>query len=677
MRFAVKLSFIILIILLIFGASTFYFVDSIGSSILENEITKDFETLASNTMITVDRYLNYRITDAQAIASDPIISSPDSTPLQITQRLIEFRNIYKNYISMSFFRMDRVRIADTAGLDIGKQRRPGDYWTDIESGKDSALSIFVSESLDTEVIGIAQRVKDRTGNTLGIIVIRIPLVRIHELIKSALDPHILSESTDVDLIDNTGLVLYSDHNPTIILKEKIPKWQHLSEQILNPDISSTIHQHLSQAESIYIFANEKGYLQYPGKDWILILQIPTAVALAPINQLRQGLIWIFLLILPILIGAAILVSKSVTKPITQLGDATKLLEKGDFTAHVEIKEEGELKELGEAFNRSIEALGRIDQEHKELDKAKTEFLSITSHELRSPMTPMKAQLQMLDQEYFGKLNKTQKEAVEVILRNSEHLDKIIMDFLEISRIEAARLKFSFKKTDLTETINKSIELMKMYMPENNVHIIAKISKLPIIDVDSDRVAQVLNNLLNNAIKFSHVGSTVELTAKPRKDDILFSVKDNGIGISKKAQSRIFEPFFQGEETMYRKYGGTGLGLAICKGIIESQNGKIWFESEENKGTTFYFTVPFKPVYETKPIKLLFTAGKALEDKLMIKFKDVLGPIGETEFTEFKAQHNLTETELFKYIDNLIIQQVLDKEQGKRFKKEIEMILAGQ
>ncbi|MBI5871911.1 PAS domain-containing sensor histidine kinase [archaeon] len=241
-----------------------------------------------------------------------------------------------------------------------------------------------------------------------------------------------------------------------------------------------------------------------------------------------------------------------------------------------------------------EEIKRSYKKLKELDLAKTEFIAITSHELRSPMTPMKAQLQMLSEGYFGKLNKKQADAVDMVVRNTGHLDHIIMDFLEISRIQAARLKFYFKKTNLEPHIKRIVKEMNDYLPEKKIVIKTNIEKLPKFKVDPDRVLQVLRNLLNNAKKFSKENSTIILTTKVEKDRLLFSIKDSGIGIAEESQPRIFEPFFQEEQTIYRKYGGTGLGLAICKGIIESQNGRIWFKSSLGKGTTFYFTVPFKP-----------------------------------------------------------------------------------
>ena len=210
-----------------------------------------------------------------------------------------------------------------------------------------------------------------------------------------------------------------------------------------------------------------------------------------------------LIVVVIAIDAGIIgffVSRSISKPIKQLYEATKEVEKGNFNVRTDIKTNDEIEELSNAFNRTTEALSKMNEERKQLDATKSEFLSITSHELRSPMTPLKAQLQMLENEYFGKLTKDQKESLAVIIRNADRLDKIILDFLEISRIESARLKFSFKETDLKEITEETVEFMKGFAKEKKIKLIIKIDKLPIIEADPDRISQVLRNLINNAIK---------------------------------------------------------------------------------------------------------------------------------------------------------------------------------
>jgi len=364
------------------------------------------------------------------------------------------------------------------------------------------------------------------------------------------------------------------------------------------------------------------------------------------------------------------VSRSLSKPLGELYKATQAIERGDFSVRTDIKTGDEIEQLGHAFNKTAEALSRMDAERKEIDNAKTEFLSITSHELRSPMTPMKAQLQMLVNDYFGKLTKGQKDSLDVIIRNADRLDTIIVDFLEISRIEAARLKFTFKKTDIGTLIQDTVEFMKGFAQEKKIKLIVNTTGLPEIELDPDRVSQVLRNLLNNAIKFSKENSTVEIAARTNNNHILFSVKDYGCGITSPDRIRVFEPFYQVEHASSRKHGGTGLGLAICRGIVESQKGKIWVESKVGKGSTFYFTVPFEPVRKIEPIKVLFSQKETIERKLKDHFNVVLGPLGAVEFYELKSKNALLEPDLLEYVDSLSQEYILTPKQSEDFKHRI-------
>jgi signal transduction histidine kinase len=365
-----------------------------------------------------------------------------------------------------------------------------------------------------------------------------------------------------------------------------------------------------------------------------------------------------------------LVSRSISKPIKELRNATREVERGNYDVKVNINTNDEIAELAQAFNMTTAALGRLAQERKEIDNAKTEFLSITSHELRSPMTPMKAQLQMLENGYFGQLNDKQKDSLGIIIRNADRLDNIIVDFLEISRIEAARLKFNFVETDLSQTVRDIAKFMEGFAKQKNVDIIVNVDKLPIIEADPDRFTQVLRNLVHNAIKFSNENNKVEISAELKNDHIIFSVRDYGCGLSPENQIRVFEPFFQVECANRRRYGGTGLGLAICRGIVESQNGKIWVESKPEKGCIFYFTLPLAPVRELKPIKILFSCKSDIERKIRDEFKTILGPLGDVEFEELKIKNALDKDDLFAYIDSLTGQFIITRENATEFKNKI-------
>jgi signal transduction histidine kinase len=371
------------------------------------------------------------------------------------------------------------------------------------------------------------------------------------------------------------------------------------------------------------------------------------------------------------------ISRSISKPILCLHNATREIERGNFNIKTDIKTQDEIEQLSNAINKTAIALSKMEDQRKRIDKAKSEFLSITSHELRTPITPMKAQLQMLENGYFGNLNKKQKESLNIILRNAERLDKIIEDFLEVSRIESARLKFVFRPTNIKQTINETIGIMQGFAKEKKILLRVKAEDLSTIMADPDRLSQVLRNLIHNAIKFSNPGSTITVSAVKKNNHILFSVSDQGVGMTAKDQIRVFEPFFQIEDHLSRKHGGTGLGLAICRGIVESQKGKIWVESEVNKGSTFNFTLPLTPVEDIEPIKVLFSSKSEIEVRLKEEFTGFLGPMGIAEFNDLKNKNALGKKELYQYINELEGLCIILPERASSFKTNIGKIFGNE
>ncbi|MBW2998131.1 sensor histidine kinase [Candidatus Woesearchaeota archaeon] len=388
-------------------------------------------------------------------------------------------------------------------------------------------------------------------------------------------------------------------------------------------------------------------------------------------QLLLLLIFIGSFFTLIIIGSYL--SKKITMPLDLLSLANEQLRKGNFNTKVSIKTGDELEKFADTYNDTIKVLEGIQEQQKEIEKAKTEFMSITSHELRSPMTPMKVQLQLILREHYGKLNKKQKKSLEMILRNTIRLDEIIVDFLEVSRIEAARLKFNFAKVNLEKSVISLVDEMKHFMPDKNISFDLNIKKLPMIEVDASRVVQILRNLLNNAIKFSPKNSTIKIKASKKNNFIEFSVADEGIGIPEKYKDRLFEPFYQVQNMYQHVSGGTGLGLAICRGIVKSQKGDIWVESKLHEGSKFSFTIPLKPVKKIEPIKLLFRGHANLDEDLIKTFGKILGPIGKIEFEKLKREDKIKKDELFKYVENLYKQGILEKEKKQEFINKIKKV----
>jgi len=238
-------------------------------------------------------------------------------------------------------------------------------------------------------------------------------------------------------------------------------------------------------------------------------------------------------------------------------------------------------------------------ERKEIEKMKNEFISIVSHELRTPLTSIRGALGLIASSSLGEVPDKIANLVDIAYKNSMRLGNLINDILDIEKIEAGKMDFDIKPVNLAELIYQSAEANKPYAEQYNVEIIVN-NILPDakINADKERIMQVLSNLISNAAKFSPEGEKIYIFVEKIKTQIRISVKDNGSGIPDSFKSLIFTKFAQRDSSDSRAKGGTGLGLSICKAIVEKMNGSIGFETEENKGTTFYFDIP--QYMETKP-----------------------------------------------------------------------------
>ncbi|MBS4014782.1 MAG: GAF domain-containing protein [Bacteroidetes bacterium] len=240
------------------------------------------------------------------------------------------------------------------------------------------------------------------------------------------------------------------------------------------------------------------------------------------------------------------------------------------------------KELAEAY-----------RELKKLDDSKTEFLSLASHQLRTPLSAIKGYLSIVMEGNFGKLQKKTEGAIKDVYQSNERLINLVNDLLNITRIEAGRLEYCPQQTNLSNLIQEVIKELEMTAKNKNLTLISKIAKIPQINLDPNKIRQVLINLIDNAIKYTEKGG-ITIQAKKVKDQIMVEIKDTGIGINKEKMETLFQWFSRGKGTLKLDAGGFGLGLYIAKKIIEKANGKIWAESKGNdKGTTFSFSLPIK------------------------------------------------------------------------------------
>jgi len=234
------------------------------------------------------------------------------------------------------------------------------------------------------------------------------------------------------------------------------------------------------------------------------------------------------------------------------------------------------------------------QQQREIDRMKTEFLSVAAHQLRTPLGSMRWNMEMLLAGDIASLPKPAQEVVQQIYESNQRMISLVNDLLNVSRIEQGRVLDKLKLTDILELIKEVISEMKIEAEKKLVSISLMINNnVSKIMVDPKRFRQVIQNLLSNAVKYNYSGGRVVIEVKPLEDCIQISIRDIGMGIPKRDQSRVFSKFFRAANAVKSETKGSGLGLFVVRSYVESWRGKVWFESEENKGTTFYFTIPVK------------------------------------------------------------------------------------
>lgn len=229
-------------------------------------------------------------------------------------------------------------------------------------------------------------------------------------------------------------------------------------------------------------------------------------------------------------------------------------------------------------------------ERKAIEQMKSEFVSVASHEMRTPLTSIHGVLKLLATGHLGSFSDRGQEMIEIAVRNTDRLVRLINDVLDLERMESGSEIIAPEQSTTADLINQAVNVTKEIAQQQQITIETEPNSIA-LSVDSDRILQTLTNLLSNAIKFSPSGSKVWIRAQKQGNEVIFSVQDQGRGIPTDKLETIFERFQQVDASDSRKKGGTGLGLAICRHIVEQHGGRIWAKSIVGKGSTFFFTLP--------------------------------------------------------------------------------------
>ena len=235
---------------------------------------------------------------------------------------------------------------------------------------------------------------------------------------------------------------------------------------------------------------------------------------------------------------------------------------------------------------------RLYEQVHQANRAKSEFVSLVAHELRTPMTSIRGYADMMGKEMVGPLTPQQEEFTRTIRRNVERMQVLVSDLQDVSRIETGLLKLEPQPTALNEVLEDALHVTQGQIEERSQALTVKVPQdLPAVHADPTRLAQILINLLSNACKYTPEGGEISVQAWQQDEYVHCAVSDNGVGMSPEDQEQLFTKFFRSESPAVQEMAGTGLGLCIVKNLVEMQGGEIEVESKLGEGTTFTFTVP--------------------------------------------------------------------------------------
>ena len=279
-------------------------------------------------------------------------------------------------------------------------------------------------------------------------------------------------------------------------------------------------------------------------------------------------------------------------PLQTITNALSRIKEGIYGEKIKYNSSDEIGELASTFNIMSDTIRIKEEEARRMSVAKDEFLTMITHELKTPLVPIQGYADMLLGGHLGTLTDKQRERMGIIKSSATSLLQIISDLLDAQKLELGQLRMKKEVSSIQNTVLKSIQTLQPQIDESRVKVTSEVNPNTLVAHDADRITQVLTNLIKNSLKAvkPDVG-TIRITSSEDANEVKIIVNDNGAGIPPEKQTKLFTKFYQADASLTREKGGSGLGLSICKGIVGAHGGKITLESTPGIGTVVTFSLP--------------------------------------------------------------------------------------
>ena len=569
------------------------------SNEIEKTVSTELKTSISNAMDKIDRTMYARMTDIKSLTSKSNLNLVGNN-YSIKEKMDYLRDYEKQsqaYTSSAIYDLTGIRIGDTRNLEIGLDESEESFFSEAIQGKIFHDPIpITSESLGISIIHFSGPLYDDNGNISGVLSLIFSISKINDILNQ---DAIHSKPIKLHLLSKDGLILYSSHHHQGIFTDiiQLPIFKNF---LKSTDKSISFTELGDEGyELLFVAVKQQGFLQHKGDGWILSADIPTTILFEERDQFILEFIVFAVIILIIAIFASFIIAKRLTIPVKALENEMQHLSSPEYNIKEISGGSDEIESMSKSFQLMVNEIkksqAKIKKQYtelKQIDIQKDEFSSMITHELKTPLTPIRGYCQMFVDGNFGTLTEEQVMYIKKINSSAIQLERLIGDILDAQKLDMNKMTFNKSTFDIDEFLKTLKQNSSHLLNGTRIELVVTASlNIPLI-TDYDRLGEVFDNLIRNSIDFiSLEHGKIEVSAKQENGKIIFLVKDNGIGIPKEKQANIFKKFYQVDTSQTRKHGGSGLGLTICKGIIEGLGGKIWFESEPGKYTKFYFSIP--------------------------------------------------------------------------------------
>lgn len=714
MKISKKILLSIFLLILITGLIAILISRTISKNIIENQIENNMVNIAISNKHYIESIIEdyKKITEVLAAGN---FAKDIFNPEQDHGKVLLMAKRRINNTIQSIEKISKIRVLDDKGIvivscheDIGEDDSEKDIFI---KAKDSTYfgNIHISRFTGNLVTSVSSPVFINNVFS-GVVIVNFNAeYQIYKILENRVG---LGKTGEIYLLNKENyMITPSRFVDDVVLKQKVNIEHTKSCLYDSPDLLSDITRIETGRYKNYMGQDVyRVHTHIPEVDWDLVVDINTEEIFSPVTMLTKKLFLILAILLIVGVIVAVSLSKTITKPIIKLHRGAEEIEKGNLDYKVGTKAKDEIGQLSRAFDKMTGELkiskqqiekhtDRLEEKVKgseqqrkatlnilqdveeiniklkqalekatESDRLKSAFLSTISHELRTPLNAIIGFSEIIDKD-------VPKEEiidyVKMINKSGHNLFEIIEDILDITDIESRKseiVKTEFQVNSIFDEIASVIESIKEKEEKKHIEIKLKFpadAKDLMIISNKSKIKKVLIHLFKNAFKFTEKGY-IEYGFKPEKDKIVFYVKDTGVGIPENKQNIIFDKFRQVDDSHTRKFGGMGIGLTLVKKLIELLDGKIWFDSVEGEGATFYFSIPIIVSDNGKDVVLKTDIKKIRKD---LAGKTIL--VAEDEDSNFMLLEKILGFEKIN-----IIRAVNGKEAVEKFKetKEIDLIL---